>query len=82
MPQSEHHSDSTPLLETVGLSCSRGHRALFENLALRISAGEVVQVLGANGSGKTTLLRILCGLQPPVAGVIRWRGRNVPPGAP
>ena len=82
MPRSEHHSDSNPLLETVGLSCSRGHRTLFENLALRISAGEVVQVLGANGSGKTTLLRVLCGLQPPVAGNIRWRGRVVPPGAP
>ena len=82
MPRSEHHSDSTPLLETVGLSCSRGHRTLFENLALRILAGEVVQVLGANGSGKTTLLRVLCGLQPPDAGNIRWRGREVPPGAP
>ena len=82
MPSTEHDSVSTPLLETVGLACSRGDRTLFEDLSLRISAGEVVQVLGANGSGKTTLLRVLCGLQPPVAGNIRWRGRDVLPGAP
>ena len=82
MPPTEHDSASNPLLETVGLSCSRGHRMLFEDLALRISAGEVVQVLGANGSGKTTLLRILCGLQPPTGGTIRFRDRDVAPGAP
>lgn len=82
MPPTEHDRASNPLLETVGLSCARGGRMLFENLALRISAGEVVQVLGANGSGKTTLLRALCGLQPPTAGDIRWRGRSITPGAP
>ena len=82
MPPTERHDASSPLLETVGLSCSRGGRLLFEDLALCVSAGEVVQVHGANGSGKTTLLRILCGLQPPTAGHVRWRGRDVSPGAP
>ncbi len=82
MPQTERHCDRDPLLEAVDLSCSRGHRTLFENLALRVSAGEVVQILGANGSGKTTLLRVLCGLQPPAAGSLRWRGRGMSPGAP
>lgn len=82
MPPAEHDSASNPLVETVGLSCSRGCRTLFEDLALSVSAGEIVQVLGANGSGKTTLLRVLCGLQPPAAGSIRWRGREVAPGAP
>ena len=82
MPPTEHDSASNPLLETVGLSCSRSDRMLFEDLALRISAGEVVQVLGANGSGKTTLLRILCGLQPPTGGSIRFRDRDVATGAP
>ena len=82
MPPTEHDSTINPLLETVGLSCARGDRLLFEDLSLCISAGEVVQILGANGSGKTTLLRVLCGLQPPAEGVIRWRDRNVAPGAP
>ena len=82
MPPTERDSASNPLLETVDLSCSRGDRPLFENLAVCIRAGEVVQVHGPNGSGKTTLLRILCGLQPPAGGCIRWRGREVSPGAP
>ena len=81
MIPTEYDSASTPLLETTGLSCSRGHRMLIEDLALRIPAGEVVQIIGANGSGKTTLLRTLCGLQPPSAGIIRWRGLEVSPGA-
>ena len=82
MPPTEHDSAINPLLETVGLSCARGDRLLFKDLSLCISAGEVVQILGANGSGKTTLLRVLCGLQSPAGGTIRWRDREVAPGAP
>lgn len=82
MPPTEHDSDNNLLLETVNLSCSRGDRLLFEDLAMCIAAGEVVQIHGPNGSGKTTLLRILCGLQPPAGGHIRWRGRDMSPGAP
>ena len=82
VPPTEHDSTINPLLETVGLSCVRGDRLLFEDLSLYISAGEVAQILGANGSGKTTLLRVLCGLQPPAGGTIRWRDREVVPGAP
>ena len=82
MPPTEHDSASPPLLETVSLSCSRGDRLLFDDLAVHVAAGEVVQIHGANGSGKTTLLRILCGLQPPTGGRLRWRGRDVSPGAP
>ena len=82
MSPTEHDSDRNTLLETTDLSCSRGDRLLFEDLAISIRAGEVVQIHGPNGSGKTTLLRILCGLQPPTGGRIRWRGRNVSPGTP
>ena len=82
MSPTEHDSASDSLLETTDLSCSRGDRLLFKGLAISIGAGEVVQIHGPNGSGKTTLLRILCGLQPPTGGHIRWRGRDVSPGAP
>ena len=82
MRATEHDSASEPLLETVGLTCVRGDRLLFEGLSVRVSAGEVVQIHGPNGSGKTTLLRVLCGLQPPAGGHVRWRGRDVSPGAP
>ena len=82
MPPTEHDSANPSLLETVNLSCLRGDRLLFEDLAVQVAAGEVVQIHGPNGSGKTTLLRILCGLRPPAGGHIRWRGRTITPGAP
>jgi ABC-2 type transport system ATP-binding protein len=41
-----------------------------------IGAGEVVCLVGAAGSGKTTLLRLVAGVVPPSAGVIRIAGVN------
>jgi heme exporter protein A len=37
----------------------------------------MLHVQGSNGSGKTTLLRMLCGLTPPDAGEILWRGERI-----
>ena len=53
-----------PLLVVEDLTCVRARRVLFSNLALRIDAGECVELRGPNGSGKTTLLRTLAGLLP------------------
>ena len=81
MPTTEHDS-SHSLLDTTDLSCSRGDQRLFEDLAVCVRAGEIVQIHGPNGSGKTTLLRVVCGLARPAGGRIRWRGNEVSPGAP
>lgn len=52
-------------------------RAILDDLALRVRAGEVVAVLGPNGSGKTTLLHSLMGLVTPQTGSIQVAGLNV-----
>ncbi len=62
------------MLETRNLDCIRGRRSLFSRIGFRLDAGEMLHVQGTNGSGKTTLLRMLCGLTPPDAGEIFWRG--------
>ncbi|MCB1757264.1 MAG: cytochrome c biogenesis heme-transporting ATPase CcmA [Gammaproteobacteria bacterium] len=64
-------------LKTRGLSCIRGHRTLFEELAFTLDSGQVLLVEGSNGSGKTTLLKMLTGLRPPDAGEIFWQDQNI-----
>ena len=59
------------------LECLRGDRRLFAGIGFRLGAGELLYLQGRNGSGKTSLLRMLCGLLPPAAGEIRWRGRPI-----
>ena len=56
------------MLEVEGLSAGYGGaRALF-GLGFRVSAGEVVTLLGRNGMGKTTAVRAVMGLLPSVGG--------------
>lgn len=64
-------------LQAHHIACVRGGRTLFSNLDLAVAPGEALWVAGANGSGKSSLLRILCGLTPPAAGTVHWRGRDI-----
>ena len=61
------------MLQLSSLSKGFGDRILFENVTLRISAGDRVGLCGPNGAGKTTLLRMLAGLDEPDAGTITTR---------
>lgn len=67
----------TLMLSVSQLSCQRGERRLFTDLAFSVAPGEWLHVQGENGAGKTTLLRALVGLSPPAAGEIRWAGHLV-----
>lgn len=66
------------VLEADGLSyrypdTGRG----IEEISLCLKQGSLTVVTGRIGSGKTTLLRILLGLLPRDAGVVRWNGNLV-----
>jgi len=50
---------------------------VLRGVNLRLSAGEVVGLLGANGTGKSTLLRIVATLLRPHAGSVRVFGHAV-----
>ena len=65
------------MLETSNLECIRGDRHLFAGVGFRLEDGELLHLQGSNGSGKTSLLRMLCGLLPPAAGEILWRGQPI-----
>ena len=72
-----HRSEGQEILRVDQLFCERGERILFQDLALIVCQGEVIQIKGPNGSGKTTLLRILCGLHDGYQGSITWCGETI-----
>jgi ABC-type branched-subunit amino acid transport system ATPase component len=56
------------LLETTGLTKDFGGLRAVHDLALHISQGEIVGLIGPNGSGKTTVFNLVTGLYRPTAG--------------
>jgi heme exporter protein A len=58
------------LLQGDRLTLVRGGRLLFEELDIRLDAGDALHVTGPNGSGKSSLIRLVAGLLTPNAGRI------------
>jgi molybdopterin-binding protein len=65
------------LISVESIRRSYGRRTVVHIEALQVAPGEVLAVLGPNGAGKSTLFRILCLLERPDAGRIRFAGRDV-----
>ncbi|ACZ40797.1 phosphate ABC transporter ATP-binding protein [Sphaerobacter thermophilus] len=59
-----------------------GARTVLSIDHLEIPAGEFLAVVGPSGAGKSTLLRLLCFLERPTTGTVRYDGRTWPDGAP
>ncbi len=65
-----------PLLETRALALRAAGRALVDDLAWQVRAGERWCVIGRNGAGKSLVLRALAGLGVPErSGEVLWQGR-------
>jgi len=71
----------TAAVECRGVAVGRGARTVLSAIDLAVAPGERVALVGSNGAGKTSLLRVLAGIDPPVAGTIRWTGGALPDGA-
>lgn len=54
------------------LSCIRGDRPIFSNLAFDLPPGRALILKGANGSGKSSLMKIIVGLLPTEAGSLSF----------
>ncbi len=64
-------------LDVRDLKAGYGAANVLTDVALSLSGGEIVAVLGANGAGKSTLMKSLAGLLRPVRGSILLDGANV-----
>ncbi len=54
-----------------------GEKRVFENLNLKIAAGEKIALVGVNGAGKTTFVKLLTGMYAPSSGEILFNGKNI-----
>lgn len=52
----------------------QGSDTVLRRVALQVSQGEFVSLLGPSGSGKSTLLRLIAGLEAPTQGQLSWKG--------
>ncbi|MBA3625486.1 MAG: ABC transporter ATP-binding protein [Methylibium sp.] len=65
------------LLEITGLAKRYGASTVFENVDMRVQAGEFIALLGESGVGKSTLLNAIAGLDTVDAGMVRLDGEAI-----
>ncbi|HZP19044.1 MAG TPA: ABC transporter ATP-binding protein [Bauldia sp.] len=64
-------------LDHVRREFDRGNIVGVDDVSLTIERGEKVAIIGPSGSGKSTLLNLMCGLDLPTSGEVRFDGRRV-----
>ncbi len=62
------------MLNIEKISLARGERDILKNISLFVGPNEKIGLVGVNGAGKSTLLKIVCGIEEPDLGSIRFNG--------
>jgi len=69
--------DSPPAVDCAGIAHRFGAKWALRGVSMRVSAGEIVALVGRNGSGKTTLMRVIATALRPTRGAARVFGHDV-----
>lgn len=72
-PKTGSHSNSTILLQTQHLSCSKTGLA---DINLKVRAGEIIGIAGLENCGHDSLFRLLTGMEQPSDGKILIHGKS------
>jgi ABC-2 type transport system ATP-binding protein len=64
------------LVSTRGLSKTIGRKSILRDVAVEVTPGSIVGIIGKNGAGKTTLLEILLGFSPATSGSSQLFGHD------
>jgi phospholipid/cholesterol/gamma-HCH transport system ATP-binding protein len=67
-------SDLADPIVVSGLAVGFGSRVVLRDVSFSVGRGKIFVIMGGSGSGKSTLLRALLGLQPIMAGEVRYAG--------
>ena len=68
---------NVPAVEVAGLRVEFGAVEAVRGLDFGVPAGGSTALVGRNGAGKSTTMRVLAGVMPPTAGVVRVAGYDV-----
>src|ERR1700741_159632 len=64
-------------LNNVGRDFDGGRIVAVDDVSLAVEDDETVAIVGRSGSGKSTILNLVCGLDRPTRGDVRFEGRAV-----
>ena len=70
---------ATPVISVQNATAAYGKNdPVVRNVSFDIHSGRTVAVVGESGSGKSTVARCITGLLPPLSGIIRFDGVDLP----
>ncbi|MBW2205249.1 MAG: ATP-binding cassette domain-containing protein, partial [Deltaproteobacteria bacterium] len=68
---------SSPLLKVSDLSKQFGGVRAVNHVDFKLTAGELLGLIGPNGSGKTTIVNLITGFVKPTAGEVHYKDRKI-----
>jgi ABC-type multidrug transport system fused ATPase/permease subunit len=68
---------TTALVEFDHVSFSYGEHLVLDDVSFALARNQITALVGPSGAGKSTVLALLCRFHDPVAGRVRWEGRDV-----
>ena len=65
------------ILELKNVTQGKNGTLILKGITVSFEPSRITAILGKSGSGKTTLLRLLNGLDSPVGGEVKFKGKNI-----